>query len=104
MLERIGRAGPSLRAERLGLGRAACGRCGKGRHMEVVFRCLRRGKRLFSVVSFGQELFVGTRGECARFLDIHNHKVLEQREEDLRPPRRRALVARSYRTSVKLHA
>lgn len=72
--------------------------------MEIVFRCLEGGRKLYTVVSQGRELFVGTRHECDRYLAIHERKVLEEREGDLRPTRHRPFLARTYRVSGKLHA
>ncbi len=65
--------------------------------MEVVFRCLSEGKRLYSVRRQGLEIFVGSIEECARFAELHHRKVREEREHDrlpVRPPAFRPRVRR----------
>jgi hypothetical protein len=65
--------------------------------MQVHFKCLNEGKRLYSVSRNQREVFVGTRGECVRFLEIHNSKVAQEHTEWLRTPRARPVVIRTYR-------
>jgi hypothetical protein len=71
--------------------------------MEVLFLCLQGGRRFYSVRLNGQEIFVGTRGECDRFIAIHNQKVDQEQAEARRVPRARAVAIRTYK-QVKLHA
>jgi hypothetical protein len=65
--------------------------------MEVLFKCLLGGKRFYGVRLNGLELFVGTQDECTRFMEIHNQKVAQERIEDQRTPRARAVTVRTYR-------
>ncbi len=55
--------------------------------MELVFRCLDGGRKLYGVVRQGREIFVGTREECGRFVDLHTRKVLREREDEEKPHR-----------------
>jgi hypothetical protein len=45
----------------------------------------------------GEQIFVGTRGECARFLKIHEEKVASDHLDALRNPRSRAVPVRTFR-------
>lgn len=65
--------------------------------MEILFICLEGGRRYYSVRLNGQEIFVGTRMECDRFLAIHNQKVALEQAEARRVPRARPFQVRSYR-------
>jgi hypothetical protein len=67
--------------------------------MELVFRCLDSGRKLFSVMRQGQEIFVGTEEECTRFLSLHDQKVSEERELERRPPRHAPMRAKTYRVA-----
>lgn len=67
--------------------------------MELVFRCLESGQRLYAVVRQGQDIFVGTEEECSRFLALHDQKVRDEREQDRRPPRHAPVRTRSYRVA-----
>ena len=71
--------------------------------MTIEFHCVDDGRRLYAVREFGSQLFVGTRGECDRFLEIHLQKVVDQRIEDNRIRRHRPFMARRYRVS-RMHA
>jgi hypothetical protein len=66
--------------------------------MEILFRCIEAGRRYYSVRLNGQEIFVGTRAECDRFLRIHDQKVAEEQAEARRVPRGRPAQLRIYRT------
>jgi hypothetical protein len=66
--------------------------------MEILFRCIEAGRRYFGVRLNGQEIFVGTRSECDRFLKIHDRKVAEEQAEARRVPRGRPAQLRVYRT------
>lgn len=66
--------------------------------MEILFLCLDGGRRLYGVRLNGQEIFVGTRPECDRFLAIHNEKVAQEQAEARRVPRARPFAVRSYRS------
>ena len=65
--------------------------------MEILFKCLQSGKRYYSVRLNGHELFVGTTGECERFIRIHNRKVAEQQDQQRKPQRNRAVAIKTYR-------
>lgn len=66
--------------------------------MEILFRCIEAGRRYYSVRLNGQEIFIGTRPECDRFLKIHEQKVAEEQAEARRVPRGRPAHLRVYRT------
>lgn len=76
---------------------------GKAVGMDIDFLCLDEGKALYAVREGGSRLFVGTRGECERFAEIHTRKVLEERAEGGRIQRHRPFVTRTYRVS-RMHA
>lgn len=65
--------------------------------MEILFKCLQDGKRFYAVRRGSYEVFVGTRAECTRFLEIHEAKVREEHRDALRPQRSRPVVPRTYR-------
>jgi hypothetical protein len=43
--------------------------------MEIRFYCVHNGKKFYRVLLHGEEIFCGTKGECQRFIKIHNDKV-----------------------------
>lgn len=43
--------------------------------MEVRFYCIHNGRKFYKVLLHGEEIFCGTKGECQRFIKIHNDKV-----------------------------
>ncbi len=65
--------------------------------MEILFKCLQDGKRFYAVRRGNHDVFVGSRSECARFLEIHNHKVRDEHLDALRPQRNRVVQPRTYR-------
>ena len=67
--------------------------------MEILFRCIEAGRRYYAVRLNGQEIFVGTRPECDRFLAIHNEKVALEQAEARRTPRGRPAALHIYRTA-----
>ena len=67
--------------------------------MDVRFLCIEGGRKYYAVVVSGEQIFVGTRGECARFLKIHEEKVASDHLDALRNPRSRAVPVRTYRQS-----
>jgi hypothetical protein len=71
--------------------------------MEVLFLCLQAGRKYYSVNLNGEQIFVGTRPECARFMKIHDEKVAREQDENLRTPRARPYQAQTY-TASRLHA
>jgi hypothetical protein len=71
--------------------------------MEVRFLCLQTGRKYYSVSLNGEQIFVGTRPECARFMRIHDEKVSREQEESLRTPRARPYQVQTY-TASRLHA
>ena len=48
--------------------------------MEIRFYCVHNGKKFYKVILHGEEIFCGTKGECQRFIKIHNEKVLQRME------------------------
>jgi len=71
--------------------------------MDIRFLCLEHGRKYYAVRLSGEDIFVGTRGECDRFIAIHDQKVAVAQAEALRGPRSRAMPAKTYRVS-KLRA
>lgn len=71
--------------------------------MEVVFYCIQDGQSFYRVVLNGRQIFVGTKEECGRFIDIHNEKVAEERADHARIPRSRPVSVRTYRR-LRAHA
>ncbi|MCU0724230.1 MAG: hypothetical protein MUE73_00345 [Planctomycetes bacterium] len=67
---------------------------------DILFYGLWRGKRIYRVVREGRALFAGTRGECSRFLTLHSEKVARE-ERAMASPRRRRLVPKRYRVSLR---
>jgi hypothetical protein len=67
--------------------------------MDIEFVCIEAGRKLFRVRRQGEEIFVGTEGECRRFLQIHARKVAADQENDLRAQRQPPFVVRTYRRS-----
>lgn len=43
--------------------------------MEIRFYCVHNGKKFYKVILHGEEIFCGTKGECQRYIKIHNEKV-----------------------------
>jgi hypothetical protein len=77
--------------------------------MTVEFLCVEEGKRFYGVRVHGQTIFVGTRGECSRFMTIHERKVAQDQAESRRVPRSRPIAIRTYRQArpsgpARLHA
>jgi hypothetical protein len=71
--------------------------------MDIRFLCLEHGKKYYAVRLNGEDIFVGTHGECDRFLAIHDAKVAEAQAEALRGPRSRAMPVKTFHHS-KLRA
>ncbi|MCC7137758.1 MAG: hypothetical protein IT460_04945 [Planctomycetes bacterium] len=65
--------------------------------MHVRFLCLEGGRQYYEVVLQGESIFIGTRGECDRFMAIHEEKVARAQAEALRDPRSRAVPVRVCR-------
>lgn len=55
--------------------------------MEIRFYCMHKGEKMYRVLDMGEEIFCGTKGECHRFIEIHNEKVArgEPCKKDKRP-------------------
>jgi hypothetical protein len=43
--------------------------------MRIQFHCFHEAKTYYDVVGGGEAMFCGTRGECRRFIALHNEKV-----------------------------
>jgi hypothetical protein len=69
--------------------------------MDVVFLCIQGGKSFYRVVLNGQEIFVGTRGECTRFIEIHNEKVAQEHIDQQKTPRGRPVSIRTYQVRAQ---
>jgi hypothetical protein len=67
--------------------------------MEILFLSLEGGRRYYSVRLNGQEIFVGTRPECDRFLELHEQKVTLEQAEARRVPRARPFPVRTFRAA-----
>jgi hypothetical protein len=67
--------------------------------MEIRFYCAHNGKKFYKVILHGEEIFCGTKGECQRFIKIHNEKVHRSLVENSNPRPRPGNV-RIYRRRV----
>jgi len=65
--------------------------------MDVRFVCIQGGRKYYEVVICGEQIFVGTRAECVRFMKIHDEKVAQDLADAARPPRSRSVPVRTYR-------
>jgi len=65
--------------------------------MEIRFYCVHNGKKFYKVILHGEEIFCGTRGECQRFIKIHNDKVQRSLAAEQSTPRPRPGAIRVYR-------
>jgi len=65
--------------------------------MDTLFHCIQDGRKLYRVVRHGRQIFVGAAEECARFIEIHNQKVLQEQVDAARTPRNRPVSVRTYR-------
>ncbi len=70
--------------------------------LEVKYAFRKHGKRFYSVIKGGRELFLGLKAECERFAKLHVEKVVR---EVLRvtPPRDRRCRVRTFRV-LRRHA
>jgi len=41
----------------------------------IQFHRVYKGKKYYKIFLYGREVFCGTRGECQRFIKVHNEKV-----------------------------
>ena len=71
--------------------------------MEIVFYCIQDGQSFYRVVLNGKQIFLGTKDECGRFIEIHNQKVEDERLEHQRVPRNRPVSVRTFRR-LRAHA
>jgi hypothetical protein len=69
--------------------------------MTTRFFCMWRGRKLFRVLSAGDELFCGTAEECKRYLELHHLKEQKAHVASLRTPRRRRPTVRIYRMAPR---
>ena len=69
--------------------------------MDTRFLCIQGGKQFFEVVLNGEQIFVGTRPECARFMKIHEDKVNADLADAAKAPRSRSVPVRTYRTATR---
>ncbi len=67
------------------------------RIMEILFKSLQEGQRYYTVRLNGNDLFMGSKGECERFLELHRQKVAEQHDLERKPRRNRPVSVRTYR-------
>lgn len=64
--------------------------------MEIRFYAVNNGTKFYKVLLHGEDIFCGTKGECARFAKIHNEKV-QRTLVDTTNPRSRVGRVRVYR-------
>lgn len=64
--------------------------------MEIRFYAVHNGKKFYKVMLHGEDIFCGTKGECQRFIKIHNEKV-HRNITETSTPRPRAGNVRLYR-------
>lgn len=80
-------------------GAGVCRTRGKVRAMDTRFLCVANGRQYYEVVRQGEQIFVGTRAECERFLRIHEEKVARAKADALREPRSRSVPVRVCRNA-----
>ena len=68
--------------------------------MEIRFYCVHNGKKFYKVILHGEDIFCGTKGECQRFIKIHNEKVQRSLHESA--PRPKSGRVRVYRRRAGL--
>ena len=66
--------------------------------MEIRFYCVHNGKKFYKVILHGEEIFCGTKGECQRFIKLHNEKVQRSLVETSSPRPRPGNVRIFYHT------
>jgi len=64
--------------------------------MEIRFYAVHNGKKFYRVILHGEDIFCGTKGECQRFIKIHNEKV-HRNITETSTPRPRSGNVRVYR-------
>ena len=67
--------------------------------MDVVFKCLQNGRRYYGVWRNGLEIFVGSRDECDRYLELLQEKVAQAQREAQRVPRSGPIRVTTYRAT-----
>ena len=48
--------------------------------MIIRYATAMQGVRYYQVIKDGEDIFMGTMGECKRFISIHNQKVVQRLE------------------------
>lgn len=56
--------------------------CERRQAMTIRYKTSMKGVRYYEVIAKGDEIFMGTLGECKRFISIHNEKVEMRQEMD----------------------
>ena len=64
--------------------------------MEIRLHAVHNAKKFYKVILHGEDIFCGTKGECQRFIKIHNEKVHRNITETA-TPRPRPGNVRTYR-------
>lgn len=52
--------------------------------ISIEFHCTSNGQKYYRVMQGGEEIFCGLKGECRRFIEIHNEKA-RRREPNKKP-------------------
>ncbi len=58
-----------------------------------------QGRRIFRVLREGRAIFTGTKGECGRYMRLHQQKQIRDLG-NLSTPRRRKVFVKRYRVSL----
>ena len=69
-------------------------------HADLRFYGTWRGKKIYRVLKDGRAIFTGTKGECRRFLRLHEEKHLKELGAPS-VPRRRKIFVKRYRVSPR---
>ncbi len=69
-------------------------------HADMRFYGTWRGRKIYRVLREGRPIFSGTKGECLRFLRLHQEKCMKDMRAPAAPRRRKVLVKR-YRVSPR---
>ena len=68
--------------------------------LDVRFYGTWQGRKIYRVLRDGRPIFTGTRGECRRYMSLHQEKLLKEMRS-LSTPRRRKVLVRRYRVATR---
>jgi hypothetical protein len=69
-------------------------------HLDIRFYGTWQGRKIYRVLRDGRAIFTGTKGECSRYIRIHQEKQIADLKAHATPRRRKVFVKR-YRLSTR---